>query len=232
MGLNKQKGDMYAFVTHTWNPIKGRCPHDCSYCYMHRYWNMMKDDSLRLVEKEFKEFDRDMKKYGDSGHFIFVGSSTDMWARRDTITWWGWQSRVKDHIAKYPDNTYLFQTKFPFGYDGWSFNKNNILGITLETNRDTTKVSQIAEVPQTRVIDFSKIPHHRKMITIEPIMDFDVMPLATMIAAIEPEWVNIGADSQGHNLPEPNTDKIESLIRKLKTFTEVKYKSNLKRLYV
>jgi hypothetical protein len=27
-------GNMYAFVTHTGNPIKELCPHDCSYCYM------------------------------------------------------------------------------------------------------------------------------------------------------------------------------------------------------
>ena len=62
-------------------------------------------------------------------------------------------------------------------------------------------------------------------------MDFDVMPLATMIAAIEPEWVNIGADSQGHKLPEPDTDKIEDLMEKLRTFTKVIPKDNLKRLY-
>ena len=28
--LNEQKGNMYGFVTHTWNPIKGKCFHcDC-----------------------------------------------------------------------------------------------------------------------------------------------------------------------------------------------------------
>lgn len=27
MGLNKAKGNMYEFITHTWNPIKGKCPH-------------------------------------------------------------------------------------------------------------------------------------------------------------------------------------------------------------
>ena len=241
MGLNKQKGNMYGFITHTWNPIKGRCPHDCIYCYMHRYWDAMDsqavrakypnspDSKLRLDEKEFKEFDRDMKKYGDSGHFIFIGSSTDMWARRDSILWWGWQSRIKDHIEKYPDNQYLFQTKFPFGYDGWSFNYNNILGITLESNRDIFGFSK-AVSPIQRVKDFMKIHHSRKMVTIEPIMDFDVIPFATIIAALEPEWVNIGADSGGHDLPEPNKEKIEELYHKLITFTEVKYKSNLKRL--
>ena len=34
MGLNLSKGDMYKFVNYTWNPIKGKCLHDCSYCYM------------------------------------------------------------------------------------------------------------------------------------------------------------------------------------------------------
>ena len=33
MPLNKTKGDMYDFITHTWNPIRGRCLHDCSYCH-------------------------------------------------------------------------------------------------------------------------------------------------------------------------------------------------------
>ena len=31
--LNVAKGNMYEFVTHTWNPIKGICPHGCKYCY-------------------------------------------------------------------------------------------------------------------------------------------------------------------------------------------------------
>lgn len=28
MGLNISKGNMYEFVTHTWNIIKGKCYHD------------------------------------------------------------------------------------------------------------------------------------------------------------------------------------------------------------
>ena len=27
---------MYPWVTHTWNPLAGRCKHDCNYCYMKR----------------------------------------------------------------------------------------------------------------------------------------------------------------------------------------------------
>lgn len=34
MALTKSRGNMYPFVTHTWNAIKGMCFHDCPYCYM------------------------------------------------------------------------------------------------------------------------------------------------------------------------------------------------------
>ncbi len=42
MPLNETKGNMYGFVTHTWNPVKGICPHNCSYCYMRKWWPQMK----------------------------------------------------------------------------------------------------------------------------------------------------------------------------------------------
>ncbi len=69
MSLRKQTGNMYSFVTHTWNPIKGRCPHECEYCYMRRF----PQGPLHLDEKEL------WTDLG-SGNFIFVGSGTDMWA--------------------------------------------------------------------------------------------------------------------------------------------------------
>lgn len=216
MALNKQKGNMYGFVTHTWNPIKGRCSHNCSYCYMHRFWNMMKDDKLRLDEKELKT------NLGE-GNFIFVGSSTDMWLGKTE-----WLSKVLPYIAKYPKNTYLFQTKAPINFEEWTFYDNQILGITLETNRRNI----ISKAPGAfkRIEEFMKISHRRKMVTIEPIMDFDVIPLATMIAAIEPEWVNIGADSGHNKLDEPPKEKILKLINYLEQITKVHQKPNLKRI--
>lgn len=71
----------------------------------------------------------------------------------------------------------------------------------------------------------------RKMITIEPILDFDVDILASWIAEIRPEFLNIGADSKGHKLPEPTQEKVEEFILKLKSYgIEVREKKNLKRL--
>ena len=42
---------MYEFITHTWNPILGKCPHDCKYCYVIYKYGEMRNDTLR--------FDRD-----------------------------------------------------------------------------------------------------------------------------------------------------------------------------
>jgi DNA repair photolyase len=51
MGLNTSTGNMYSFVTHTWNTVKGECHHDCSYCYMKR-WGKQKP--VRFDKKELK----------------------------------------------------------------------------------------------------------------------------------------------------------------------------------
>ena len=221
MGLNKQKGNMYGFVTHTWNPIKGRCPHKCTYCYMHPKWKYLEDTGhntkLRLDEKELKT------NLGE-GNFIFVGSGTDIWLGKTE-----WISKVLVHIAKYPKNTYLFQTKFPFGFDDWTFYDNQILGITLETNRFDINISN-APIPVDRVNQFKNIEHPRKMITIEPIMEFDLVRFVRMIKDINPEWVNIGADSGGNKLPEPLKEKVLQLIVELKKLTKVHQKPNLGRL--
>jgi hypothetical protein len=62
-------------------------------------------------------------------------------------------------------------------------------------------------------------------------MDFDLKPMIDMVADIEPEWVNIGANTNHKiKLPEPSAEKIEDFIAALKEITEVKIKPNLNRL--
>ena len=104
--------------------------------------------------------------------------------------------------------------------------KNTILGTTIETNRKTP-----SKAPHTQNRrDAMKDIYNRKMVTIEPIMDFDLEILVDWIRLIKPEFVNIGADSKGHNLPEPSWDKIQRLIEKLEKFTKVNLKDNLQRI--
>jgi len=68
------------------------------------------------------------------------------------------------------------------------------------------------------------------MVTIEPIMDFDFNAMVSMISRIEPEWVNIGANTNHKvKLPEPAPEKIQELIFELEKFTKIKIKKNLNR---
>lgn len=215
--LNKQKGNMYGFVTHTWNVIKGKCIHDCSYCYMKRF--PQKD--LWFDEKELKT------DLGE-GNFIFVGSSCDMFAEKIPSKW---IMIILSHCNKFEKNSYLFQTKNPkrFGEFRGLFPEKTILGTTMETNWNL--VGCKAPSPRDRAEAMAQLEDYEKMITIEPIVDFDLDYFVDLIKMAKPKWVNIGADSNKKlTLKEPSALKVEALINRLKEFTEVKNKENLKRL--
>lgn len=214
MGLNKQKGNMYPFVTHTWNPIRGKCPHDCVYCYMKVY----PQPELHFAEKE-------METNLGQGNFIFVGSSTDMWAEEVPNEW---IADVLNHCMAFK-NRYLFQSKNPSRFKGWAFPGDVILGTTIETNRHYPLISE-APPPYQRKYVMRRIDKIPKMVSIEPILDFDVPDMIAWMHEIAPEFVSIGADSKNHHLPEPPADKVKALIDALQEITTVKIKDNLKRL--
>ncbi len=208
---------MYPFVTHTWNVIKGKCPHDCSYCYMKVY----KQPKLHFDISELKT---DLGQ----GNFIFVGSSTDMWASNIPERW---IADTVNHCIWYEDkNRYLFQSKNPYRFYPFDLPENTILGTTIETNRATACDISNAPPPWARSHVMRDDMGFPKMVSIEPIMDFDLDILVDWIAQIKPEFISIGADSKGHKLPEPSADKLQALIEALNNVTIVKLKDNLKRL--
>lgn len=217
MGLNKSVGYMYPWVTHTWNTIKGECPHGCTYCYMHR-WGKQKQ--VHFDEKELKT---DL----GSGNFIFVGSSCDMFAEGIPLQW------IKDtlsHLYSF-DNGYLFQSKNPELMTGalLSFPMKSVFCTTIETNRWYPEIMKKSPLPKDRSRFMSYITA-RKYVTIEPIMDFDLKEMIYLIYACFPKQVNIGADTGNNKLPEPSKEKILQLISELEKFTVVEQKTNLKRL--
>jgi protein gp37 len=215
MNKLKKGSNMYDWITATWNPIKGKCSHDCIYCYM----KIFPQKPIRLDEKELKE------NLGEK-NTIFVGSSTDMFAE-DVPD--GWILAVLNHCKKHPYNTYLFQSKNPARFINYTdcFPPNTILGTTIETNRHYP-ISK-APSPEERMKAMILI-NKPKMVTCEPLCDFDLDILVNWIKAINPDWVNIGGDSKNHHLPEPSKEEIELLIQELKKFTEIKIKKNLNRL--
>ncbi len=211
---------MYPWVTHTWNAIKGACPHDCSYCYMKRWGKL---NPVRLDEKELRA---DL----EIGHFVFVGSSCDMFAKDIPDEW---ILKTLDYCNLF-SNQYLFQTKNPSRISTYLIRshlpKKSIVCTTIETNKWYPIIMNNSPHPINRAIEMSRL-NVKTYATIEPIMDFDLKEMVSLIAMCNPEQVNIGADSGNNKLPEPSHDKIDTLIEELDTFTTVKLKANLKRLY-
>ncbi len=218
--LNKQKGNMYPWIQFTWNPIKGTCPHACTYYYYQnnpRYRD--KIGELRLDEKCFKD------KLGKD-RTIFIGSSTDIWA-------WGskpaWIERVMKYTNMFPDNTYLLQSKNPYHMYLYKslFPPKTIIGTTAETNRyELTDELSRAPNAVARLYWLEKFTGD-KMVSMEPIMNFDTEPFVLSIKRARPLFVSIGADSRNCSLPEPPPEKLKELISELEKFTEVRMKKNL-----
>lgn len=215
MKLNPTKGNMYSFITHTANAVKGRCPHDCMYCYMKR-WGGLRD--VRLDEKE-------LKIPMSGGNFIFVGSSCDMFAADIPRAW---IQRTLDHCRQFK-NRYLFQSKNPRGMTGYLYGLDAVVCTTIETNRWYSDIMRNSPTPSQRASAMARLSHE-KYVTIEPILDFDLPDLINLIEMCNPVQVNIGADSSNNHLPEPSRDKVMELIAALKEFTVISQKRNLGRL--
>lgn len=217
--LKKQSGNMYEFVSHTWSPIKGKCSHDCSYCYMKKWGER---PPLHIDEK-------DLETNLGEGNFIFVGHTIDLFAEDVPDIW---IRQVLNRTRRY-NNKYLFQSKNPARFLEYHFDEypeDVLLGTTIETNRDIV-TSKAPSVPK-RAHALNELSGfgYSTMVTIEPIFDFDLEDLVDLIVLANPEWVNIGADSKGHGLPEPSEEKVADLIKALKKYTSVKLKGNLKRI--
>ena len=227
MPLNKSKGQMYNWVTHTHSHLGGACPHACSYCFVRamaeRFPAMKKRHTgpVRLIEDEFKV------NYG-TDKTIFIEHMNDLFAAdvpQEFI------NKIINHCLWWPHNTYVFQTKNPARYSDnlGIISLDSILGVTIETNRFMPGIST-APVTFDRMIAIEKL-NARKFVTIEPVLDFDVDVLASWIDRIKPEFLNLGADSKNRNLPEPTVEKIMALVDKLHEYgIELREKHNLQRL--
>lgn len=209
---------MYEFVTHMWSPIKGKCSHDCSYCYMKK-WG--KQPPLHLDEK-------DINTNLGSGKFIFVCHTCDMFAKDVPAEW---IERILERLRAYP-NRYLLQSKNPERYlEFTNYPDDDVLfGTTIETNRDIVDTKAPSCKERAMFLAMIGKEGFETMVTIEPILDFDLDDLVDLVILANPEWVNIGADSKGHDLPEPSKEKVKSLIEALQEKTDVKLKRNLQRI--
>lgn len=223
MGLNSTKGDMYKFIDYTWNPIKGKCLHDCSYCYMR---TMPRYQHLVLAEDEFRT---DL----GNGNKIFIGSSTDMFAENIPSEW---ITKVLDYCNEKNNtdkpNTYLLQSKNPkrfLEFINHPIMKRVVFCTTIETNRFYPEIMNNAPKIEERVEAMEEIAKQGfpLLVTAEPLMQFDLEEMVALIKRCNPKWVNIGRESKRKVLiPEPTEKEAQQLIAELKEFTKVNVKDN------
>jgi protein gp37 len=133
-----------------------------------------------------------------------------------------WILKVLDAIKNSPSSYFLFLTKNPKRYFEFlqALPKNILLGTTIETNREY-KVSNAPSVTQ-RYKSMARIPYRNKMISIEPIMDFDAEIFVSWLKKISPVVIHVGYANYNQHMPEPALDKTADLIGKLRSFTKVK----------
>jgi len=120
---------------------------------------------------------------------------------------------------RYPDKTFYWQSKNPLRFAQYlnDFPKSNtILLTTLETNRDEGygKISK-APLPSIRYNDFKNLNWDRKVLTIEPILEFDHDIFLSWIKDVNPEaiWIGYNSKPKSVQLPEPPKENTLAFIK-------------------
>ena len=231
MSFTKSTGNMYPWVTHCHSFLRGECPHKCSYCYAR---DPVRGHPSRQIGPLAMDWtDLEAVRY-PAGSTVFVEHKNDLWADSVPDDWIAAALRVsamRHHVGKVRS---VFQSKNPARFNHWlgGFGPDDIVGTTIETNRDIPAEISLAPQPKARASGLAWIPKkHLRFVTIEPVMAFDVDAFTQMLVELQPTWINIGADSKRKNLPEPDAASIRSLLLNLSlTGIEVRVKGNLNRI--
>ena len=220
--LREAKGNMYKFITHTWNPIKGKCLHDCAYCYMKR--------SPQYIKPIFMESEMTDPL---NGKFIFIGSTTDVFANNIPSEW---INRILNHCLeeykKENRSVFLLQSKNPkrfLEFINHPIMKRCVLCTTIETNRFYPDFMRNAPKIEERVEAMEEVAKQgiATMVTAEPLMQFDLETMLEHIRRCQPKVVNIGRNTRRNiELPEPTKEEVLQLISELQEFTKVHVKEN------
>jgi hypothetical protein len=169
---------------------------------------------------------KEMNKKFNPNLFYFISSMGDIaFAKNDEL------QQIINKIKENPQTNFLLCTKDPTIYLPLEDLKNIYFGTTLETNRDITKLYSKAPLTSERyrIIEYLKVTN--KLISIEPIMDFDLDIFSEWILNINPKIVEVGADNYRNGLIEPSSDKIKALIKSMESVgIEVICKDGLHRL--
>jgi len=176
--LNKQGPGKIDYCNFTWNPISGRCLHNCPYCYMYALWRRFPEMAKHQLKEKYLA-----DKFPKKPSKIFVGSSTDMWG--DWVDG-DWIKKVLKKIEENPQHIFQFLTKNPMRYGDFDLSlfDNCWCGTTFDGTDNT--IDNIANL----------IIHancNLKFVSFEPLIEKPIIDSCHDFSKLG--WVIIGADS-------------------------------------
>jgi hypothetical protein len=204
--------------TKTWNPFKG-CKFDCIYCEptFQRQAKRQKQNCIACYHYRPHYHEERLSRI-PSANIVFVCGNGDISFCKPDFTRKIIHS-IKAHNERAPHKQYYFQSKRPEYLNQFlaDFPSNVILVTTLESNRDGYENVSKAPRPSERYQQFKALGWPQKVVTVEPIMDFDLAEFHQMLVGLNPLYVWLGFNSRPKEvqLPEPSKEKVNELIARL-----------------
>lgn len=236
MPIRKARGNMYDWPDvdlWLWDPLRGQCSHRCEYCFVQAMGRMYPAIKAKYSGPIMLDGDELMtnlaRKWEGEDRTIWPVCMGDLFAE-DVETWM--IKAILAQCCKWPQFTYVFQTKNPARYMAHKFTwpAKLIRGTTIESDIVHHPIMSECPPPIERATEISKV-RKPKFITIEPVMRFNLKKMLEFMVWAEPEFINIGADSKGCGLPEPSALDINNLIKGIQNLgIEIRQKHNLGRL--
>jgi len=214
MGIKKSIG----WCDYTLNPIKGKCPMGCDYCYARRIYDRFKWNPEIRYEDPFWQFH---KLKGKPPCRVFVGSTIELFGDWIRPEWW---HNIFSYCRAYSEHSFLFLTKLPQNLPkaivaiGGKLPENCWMGMTVTDKRDFIRCHHYLYNVDAKV----------KFLSIEPLLGR--CNISKDILALY-DWVIIGQQTPVSKKTEPKISWIKEIVEAAdKAGVKVFQKDNLKPL--
>jgi len=220
--------------TKTWNPAVG-CNFDCLYCepsFKRQLKRVARNIGCHDCYDYVPHYHPERLNKIPSAPIIFVFGTGEIYFYDSSYVRKTF-SAIDNHKPRMK-KIYYFQSKNPVCFNQYLdwFKENQdkvILLTTLETNKRYTGITK-APPPDIRFKDFYDLDYSRKVVTIEPVMDFNFETFLMWMLLLRNqgtlEYVWYGYDSKNCGLPEPSIIKSQLFVNTLiKKGIEVRGKS-------
>jgi len=154
------------------NPITGKCPVGCYYCYAERIRKRFKrPEKIEFHPEVLEAIERRKKNAG-----IFMGSAFEMFDHNIKHVW---IRSILDTVQRCPQHTFYFLTKKPMNYRLYSFHRNCWLGVTIDCRPLFSERHFLTTYKWPQIF-----------ISFEPLLKFDDSSL-NLIPTVQ--WIIVGA---------------------------------------